>query len=103
MPSTLISSTTNPSKRRTAVKFLTEEGKIEEGTPLTDEQVGQRERMITWFHEEACGGAYHGVYGDKKCETLANAYVTGVMAKAAIPEAAPIPEPETIMAAPKTR
>ena len=59
------------------MKFLTAKGKIEDGTPLTDEQVNQRERLISYFHDQACDNGYHGTYSEKKCETLANAFVTG--------------------------
>src|ERR1035437_8155537 len=65
------------------MKFLTEKGKIEEGTPLTDEQVSQRTNLIGYFHETACENAYHGTYSARPCENLANAFVTGAIAEAA--------------------
>jgi hypothetical protein len=76
------------------MKFIDNKGLVQEGTRLTDEQVVQRERLITYFHEEACGGNYHSSYGKdvRKCVTLANAFVTGAIAKAANTE--PIPDPE---------
>ncbi len=65
------------------MKFLNEKGKIVEGTPLTNEQADQRERLIAYFHQTACDNGYHGPYSDKKCESLANAFVLGDIAKAA--------------------
>jgi hypothetical protein len=66
------------------MKFLTVKGKIEEGTPLTDEQVLQRTNLIEYFHETACEGAYHGTYGWRPCENLANAFVTGAIAESTL-------------------
>ena len=80
------------------MKFITEDGKIEEGIPLTEEQVAQRERLIAYFHEEACSNGYHTCRETKRCETLATAFVTGAIAAAANkqpePEPAPVPVPE---------
>jgi hypothetical protein len=81
------------------MKFLNEKGTIEEGIPLTKDQVEQRERLIVYFHDVSCGNGYHGTYGEKKCETLANAYVTGDMAKVAISEPAPTQESEPVTVA----
>ena len=76
------------------MKFIDKEGQVQDGTLLTDEQFVQRERLITYFHEEVCGGNYHSSYGKdvRECVTLANAFVTGAIAKAANTE--PIPSPE---------
>jgi hypothetical protein len=67
------------------MKFINEDGKIIEGIPLTDQQAEQRDRLVVYFHEEACGGSYHGTYSnsERKCEKLSNAFVTGEMAKIA--------------------
>jgi hypothetical protein len=59
------------------MKFITEDGKIAEGIPLTDEQARQRENLVAYFHEEACRSSYHGYQETKQCETLATAFVTG--------------------------
>jgi hypothetical protein len=78
------------------MKFLTENGKIEEGTPLTDEQCLQRTNLIAYFHVAACN-TYHGTYSERPCENLANAFVTGAIAEVANkqpePEQLPAPEP----------
>jgi hypothetical protein len=76
------------------MKFIDNEGQVQDGILLTNEQATQRERLITYFHEEACGGSYHASYdhGQKKCVKLANDFITGAIAKAANTE--PIPEPE---------
>lgn len=81
------------------MKFLTEDGKIAEGIPLTDEQARQRENLIAYFHEGACGSSYHSPYtkADLKCETLANAFVTGEILAAANKQ----PEPEPVEEAPE--
>lgn len=84
------------------MKFLTEKGKIEEGTPLTDEQCAQRINLIRYFHETACEGAYHGTYSARPCENLANAFVTGAIAEVASkqPEPEPVPgreRPEAVV------
>lgn len=81
------------------MKFLNEEGKIVEGTPLTDEQVDQRERLITYFHDTVCKGKYHGTYDTLNCEILATAYVTGEIAK--IAGTTPSPEPMVYPEAPQ--
>ena len=75
------------------MKFLTQKGKIEEGIPLTDDQVQQRSNLITYFHETACQNGYHGIYSEKKCETLANDFVTGAIDKAANLQPEPEPQP----------
>ncbi len=59
------------------MKFLNEEGKIVEGTPLTDEQVEQRERLIAHLHQTICKGRYHTSYDAMLCEILATDFVTG--------------------------
>lgn len=59
------------------MQFLTSEGKIFEGQPLTDEQVKQRVELVEYFHLEVCNSSYHSRYDtDKKCETLANFFIT---------------------------
>ena len=74
------------------MKFIDEKGKLCEGTPITDEQAIQRERLIRYFHHEACEDAYHGSYGNRPCENLALAFLTGEIQKAAdTPEAQSAP------------
>jgi len=77
------------------MKFLTVKGKIEEGTPLTDEQCLQRTNLIAYFHVAACN-TYHGTYSERPCENLANAFVTGAIAEVANKQ--PEPEPEQLPA-----
>jgi hypothetical protein len=59
------------------MKFINEKGKIEDGTPLTNMQFLQRERLIPYFHKVACLDSYHTTYSQKQCEELANAFITG--------------------------
>jgi hypothetical protein len=58
------------------MQFLMSTGEIAEGEPLTDEQVSQRAELIEYLHVAVCDRAYHGKYGDKKCETLATFFIT---------------------------
>ena len=76
------------------MKFLNEKGKIVEGLPLTDEQIIQRERLISYFHENCCHN-YHGVYGERGCEQMATDYVTGKLIEVA--NAQPEPEPAPLL------
>ncbi len=80
------------------MKFITEDGKIAEGIPLTNEQVRQRENLVAYFHKEACRNGYHAYRDTKQCETLANAFVTGGILAAANKQ--PEPEP-AVEAAPE--
>ena len=75
------------------MKFITEDGKIVEGIPLTDEQARQRENLVEYFHEEACRSSYHGYRETKQCETLATAFVTGGILAAANKQPEPDPTP----------
>ena len=54
------------------MKFLKEDGKIEEGVALSDVQVERRQKIEDFLHEKVCSG-YHSVYGTSaKCASLAN-------------------------------
>jgi hypothetical protein len=64
--------------------FLTEDGKLQEGTPLSNEKVQERERLIGHFHDQICKSRYHGSYDQRVCEDLANSFVTGELNKIAI-------------------
>ncbi len=54
------------------MKFLKEDGTVDDGTPLTDRQVDTLERFTEYIHEHVCNGAYHGSYGRKPCRDTAN-------------------------------
>lgn len=77
------------------MKFINKDGKIEEGIPLTEQQVRWRKNLVEYFHLEACNGSYHAYYesSPRKCEKLANACVTGKISAAAN-RAEPLPEDE---------
>ena len=86
------------------MKFLKEDGKIEEGFALSERQVEQRQKIEDFLHEKVCSG-YHSVYGTSaKCALLANQLIVkmnalttaglehvldGLMPK---PEPEPVPE-----------
>jgi hypothetical protein len=61
------------------MKFLTSEGKIAEGEPLTDLQLKQRTELVEYFHREACHDAYHARYERERgvlCEKIANHFIS---------------------------
>ena len=49
------------------MKFLTEDGTVDDGTPLTDRQVDAIERFTEYLHENLCDNYLHGSYGKKRC------------------------------------
>jgi len=50
------------------MKFLKEDGTIEDGTPITDEQIRLREVVVNYLHETMCHNVYHSPYmGDPLC------------------------------------
>jgi hypothetical protein len=65
------------------MKFITDKGKIEDGTPLTDSQFLQRTMLVPYFHTIACRDSYHSYSSSKQCEELATAFVTGEIEAAA--------------------
>ena len=69
--------------------FLNDDGLVQTGTLLSDEQAAQRERLIAYFHKEACDGKYHPSYDQKRCIALANDFITGAIYRAANAEVAP--------------
>jgi hypothetical protein len=55
------------------MKFLKEDGSIEEGFALSDVQVERRQKIQDFLHEKVCSGYYHSPYGTPaKCGSLAN-------------------------------
>ena len=65
------------------MKFLKEDGKIEEGVALSERQVEQRQKIEDFLHEKVCSG-YHSVYGSPaKCASLANQLIVLLNAPAA--------------------
>ena len=62
------------------MKFLKEDGKIEEGVALSDVQVERRQRIEDFLHEKVCSG-YHSPYGSPaKCALLANQLIVTLTA-----------------------
>jgi hypothetical protein len=80
-------------RRNKAMKFITDKGKIEDGTPLTDAQYLQRTMLVPYFHAIACRDTYHSYSSSKQCEELATAFVTGEIEAAANKKTEPV-EPE---------
>jgi hypothetical protein len=60
------------------MQFITKDGDVEEGVPLTAEQVALRELLKEWFHLETCGGSFHGKYDLKPdlCAKFANFFIS---------------------------
>lgn len=54
------------------MKFLKEDGTVDDGTPLTDRQVDAIERFTEYLHENLCDNSFHGSYGKKRCRDAAN-------------------------------
>ncbi|MGB9407743.1 MAG: hypothetical protein WCA89_09405 [Terracidiphilus sp.] len=84
------------------MKFLTTDGKIAEGVPLSDKQSELRDTLETYLHDKVCEGRYHGTYGAKPCRETANTIVpqlddnaSGALCAALLePEPEQLPEPE---------
>ena len=49
------------------MKFLKEDGTIEDGTPITDDQIRLRDAAVSYLHEFMCSGTYHSKYTPGKC------------------------------------
>ena len=58
------------------MKFLKEDGTIEEGTLLTDAQASMLEHLEEYLHMVMCRGGYHGKYDAKKCREAAQVIMT---------------------------
>ncbi len=83
------------------MKFIKEDGTIEEGTPLTEEQV----RVKDIVHALVCHFASHYAFqGTSKCARVAIAvgegstFIDALEKLIAKPEPAPVPEPIAIEA-----
>ena len=84
------------------MKFLKEDGKIEEGVALSERQVEQRQKIEDFLHEKVCSG-YHSVYGTSaKCALLDNQLIVKMNAlstaglEQVIDGLMPKPEPEPV-------
>jgi hypothetical protein len=49
------------------MKFIKEDGTIEDGTPITDDQIRLRDTFVEYLHETMCRGAYHSTYSPGRC------------------------------------
>ena len=55
------------------MKFLKNDGEIEEGTPLTDTTVAVRDNLQRYLHVTACKNTYHASYEKTRgCRDAAN-------------------------------
>jgi hypothetical protein len=55
------------------MKFLKNDGEIEEGTPLTDTTVAVRDSLERYLHVTACKNTYHASYEKTRgCRDAAN-------------------------------
>jgi hypothetical protein len=55
------------------MKFIKEDGSIEEGTPLSEKTAGLRDALEEYLHTVVCKDCYHSEYGSRKtCHTAAN-------------------------------
>jgi hypothetical protein len=89
------------------MKFLKEDGTIEEGVLLSDLQVEQRQQIEDFLHEKVCRDSFHSTYGSKaKCAEVANQlianldYLVVAGLTRVIDALTPKPEPEPILAVP---
>lgn len=89
------------------MKFLKEDGTIEEGFLLSDLQVEQRQQIADFLHEKVCQNSCHSTYGSKaKCVEVANQlianldYLVVAGMTRAIDALTPKPEPEPIPVVP---
>ncbi len=59
------------------MKFLKEDGTIDEGVQLSDADAARMERLESVLHASVCSGSYHASYGHgvKKCRRIAAAVV----------------------------
>ena len=60
-------------------KFLKEDGTIEEGILLSDDDAVRMERLESVLHASVCNGHYHASYehGIRKCRAIAMRVVSG--------------------------
>jgi hypothetical protein len=62
------------------MQFIDKDGQLQDGTPLTEEQVRVRKQILYFTHEKVCGGGYHSSYDRRmnviKCEAVANFFIT---------------------------
>ena len=89
-------------ERGNTMKFLKEDGKIEEGVALSERQVEQRQKIEDFLHAKVCSG-YHSFYGSSaKCAFLANQLIVKMNAlttaglEHVIDGLMPKPEPEPV-------
>ena len=97
------------------MKFLNEDGIIEEGIMLSDLQVVQRQQIEDFLHKKVCENSYHSSYSSKaKCAEVANQLIANLdclvvagltraidaLTPKPKPEPEPIPVPEPDAAAP---
>ena len=54
------------------MKFLKEDGTVEEGVMLTDEQDALRGSLEEYIHQVVCRNAYHGNYDKRPCRQASN-------------------------------
>jgi hypothetical protein len=86
------------------MKFIKEDGTIEEGVAITDRQAELLDRFEAYLHDKVCHHSYHGSYSKKPCRETANEIVPKLDDSAAgallsaIFEPAPEPEPEPELA-----
>ena len=78
------------------MKFLKEDGTIEEGIQLSNAEVERLERLEAVLHASVCGGSYHASYerGLRKCRKIATQVVTNDMTLEAALEGIYLPKPE---------
>jgi hypothetical protein len=79
------------------MKFLKEDGTIEEGVQITDEQIAELERLEQVLHASMCGGNYHPSYDRslRKCRKLAVKVICGNSLESVLAdEFLPKPSPE---------
>jgi hypothetical protein len=79
------------------MKFLKEDGTIEEGFKLSDTDVDRMDRLEAILHAAMCNGSYHASYerGVRRCRKIAARIITsGVPVEDALEqEFLPAPEP----------
>ena len=78
------------------MKFLKEDGTIEEGIQLSDAEVERLERLEAVLHASACGGRYQALYerGLRECRKIATQVVANGMTLEAALEDRYLPKPE---------